>query len=66
MFSCSEQRYGKTRKCNVRKFKNCYAIPLSVEDMKDINFTLFFYARYSEVAIIELNDRTLVVPTSME
>ena len=46
MFSCSGQRYRNTRKYNVRKFDNCYAIPLSIEDIKDMNFTLFFYARY--------------------
>ena len=49
MFSCSEQQYGNTRKYNVRKLENCYAIPLSIEDIKDMNFTLFFYVRYSEV-----------------
>ena len=66
MFSCSEQQYGNTRKYNVRKIENCYAIPLSIEDIKDMNFTLFFYARYSEVVIIELNDRNLVIPTTIK
>ena len=64
MFSCSGQRYRNTRKYNERKLDNCYAIPLSIEDTKYMNFTLFFYARYSEVAIIELNARNLAVPTS--
>ena len=31
-----------------------------------MNFALFFYTRYSEVAIIELNDRNLAFPTSTE
>ena len=66
MFSRSEQQYGNMRKHHVRKFKNCYAIPLSIEDIKDMNFILFLYARYSEVVIIELNDRNLGVPTTIE
>ena len=45
MVSYSEQQYGNTRKYNVRKFENCYAIPLSIEDIKDMNFTLFFLCK---------------------
>ena len=36
MFSCSEKRSENSRKYSIRKFENCYAIPLSNEDIKDM------------------------------
>ena len=71
MLSCSanEQRHGNTREYNVRKFENCYAIHLSIEDIRS-EFCFIFYATISkvsmihvvQVAILGFNDA--VVPTA--
>ena len=55
MFSCAanEQRYGNMREYNVRKFENCYAIHLSIEDIRS-EFYFIFYATISKVSMIHV------------